>query len=75
MEMTTSGEDAPENIMVATSACRQAKRIPEQQRGPNDASEGHPIKRPPYKIFGGILAASPRASVRHLHPLVFAIEN
>jgi hypothetical protein len=59
MQMTTSGEDAAENIMAATSACRQAKRVPEQQRGPNYGSEGYPIKRPPYKIFGGILAGSP----------------
>jgi hypothetical protein len=33
-KLTTSGEDAEENIMVATSACRPAKRIPEQERDP-----------------------------------------
>jgi hypothetical protein len=29
-KLTTSGEDAGENIMAATPACRPAKRIPEQ---------------------------------------------
>jgi len=29
-KLTTSGEDAEENIMAITSACRPAKRIPEQ---------------------------------------------
>jgi hypothetical protein len=28
-ELTTSGEDAGENIMAAASACGQAKKIPE----------------------------------------------
>jgi hypothetical protein len=30
-QLTTSAEDAGENIMAATSACRPAKRIPEEQ--------------------------------------------
>jgi hypothetical protein len=29
-KMTTSGEDAEENIMAVASPCRPAKRIPEQ---------------------------------------------
>jgi hypothetical protein len=29
-KLTTSGEDAGENIMAATSACMPAKRVPEQ---------------------------------------------
>jgi hypothetical protein len=33
-KLTTSGEDAAENIMAATSACGPAKRIPMQQRDP-----------------------------------------
>jgi hypothetical protein len=33
-QLATSAEDAGENIMAATSACRPAKRIPEEQGNP-----------------------------------------
>ena len=33
-KLTTPGEDAGENIMAATLACRPAKRIREQYRDP-----------------------------------------
>jgi hypothetical protein len=54
-KLTTSGEDAGENIMAATPACGPAKRIPEQVPDPMMLLNFAPLNAR-YEIFGGILA-------------------
>jgi hypothetical protein len=68
--LTTSDEDAGENIMAATSACRPAKRIPEQERDPMMLLNVTPFNvrliRFSERILAG-LSDFTHASVRHYY--------